>query len=63
MEKIDTDDDWYNLGRVGQQIVADNPDFDTRTYGHKKLSELVAEIPRFETMRGDSNQLLVRRID
>ncbi len=63
MEKIDQDDEWVPLGRVGQQIQADKPDFDTRTYGKKKLSDLVKDLKVFETRPGPGNQLLVRRID
>ncbi|MBC7141023.1 MAG: NYN domain-containing protein [Rhodobacteraceae bacterium] len=62
MDKIDQEDDWYLLGLIGQSIVADNPDFDTRTYGKRKLSDLVAELKRFETKRV-GNQLYVRRVD
>ncbi|MEQ9261136.1 MAG: NYN domain-containing protein [Roseovarius sp.] len=63
MEKIDQDDEWFTLGRIGQQITADKPDFDTRTYGKKKLSDLVKELKVFETKTGPGNQLLVRRLD
>ncbi len=63
MDAIDQDDEWYALGPLGQYITAANPDFDTRTYGRKKLSDLVQDLKVFETMRGDGNQLLVRRID
>lgn len=62
MDKIPQDDDWYALGPLGQYIVADNPDFDTRTYGKPKLSDLVKDIARFET-RKTGNQLMVRRVD
>ena len=63
MDKIDQEDEWYLLGVIGQRITADNPDFDTRTYGKRKLSDLVADLKVFETKRGPGNQLLVRRID
>ena len=63
MDSIDQDDDWYALGPLGQFVVAANPDFDTRTYGKKKFSDLVQSIPIFETKRGPTNQLLVRRLD
>ena len=63
MDAIDQDDEWYALGPLGQYLTASNPDFDTRTYGKKKLSDLVQEIKVFETRRGEHNQLLVRRID
>lgn len=63
MEKIEAEDDWMPLGRVGQQIQADHPDFDTRTWGKRKLSDLVAELKVFETRAGPGNQLMVRRVD
>lgn len=63
MDAIDQEDEWYSLGQIGQFITAANPDFDTRSYGKKKLSDLVKELKRFETKVGDGNQLLVRRVD
>ncbi|MBT8460451.1 MAG: OST-HTH/LOTUS domain-containing protein, partial [Boseongicola sp.] len=39
-----------------------NPDFDARTYGKNKLSDLVEGLKRFETKK-IGNQLHVRRID
>ena len=62
MEKIQQDDDWYALGQIGQYITAEHSDFDTRTYGHRKLSDLVKGLKRFET-RKTSNQLQLRRVD
>ncbi len=62
MEKLPQDDDWYPLGLVGQYITADMPDFDTRTYGKRKLSDLIADLKRFETKRIE-NQLHIRRVD
>lgn len=62
MDSLDQDSDWYALGRLGQQITAANPDFDTRSYGKRKLSDLVAAIKVFETRR-EGNQLMVRRVD
>ena len=63
MDAIDQEDDWYALGPLGQYITASNPDFDTRTYGKKKLSDLVEDIGVLETRRSAGNQLLVRRLD
>lgn len=60
MDKINTDDDWYYLGQLGQFITAANPDFDARTYGEKKLTDLVLKLSQFET-RKRGNQLLVKR--
>lgn len=63
MDALDQDDDWYTLGQIGQHITTANPDFDTRSYGFKKLSDLVQAVPIFETRRGGNNQLQVRRLD
>lgn len=62
MEKIQQDDEWYSLSGLGKHIMAANSDFDTRSYGHKKLSDLVRSLNRFET-RKDGTQLFVRRLD
>jgi hypothetical protein len=63
MDALDQEDDWYALGPLGQYITASNPDFDVRTYGKKKLSDLVEDIGVLETRRSAGNQLLVRRLD
>ncbi|MCB1342773.1 MAG: NYN domain-containing protein [Pseudooceanicola sp.] len=63
MEAINQDDEWFTLGQIGQYISAANPDFDTRSYGKKKLSDLIKELKLFETRVGEGNQLMVRRLD
>ena len=63
MDAIGQEDEWFALGPLGQYITAANPDFDTRTYGKKKLSDLVQDLKIFETKRGQANQLLIRRLD
>ena len=63
MDAMDQDEEWYNLGRLGQMIVAAHSDFDARSYGRKKLSDLVKDLKIFETRRGTGNQLEIRRID
>jgi hypothetical protein len=62
MDKIAQEDEWYQLGQLGQAIQADNRDFDTRSYGKRKLSDLVTELKRFETKR-EGNHIYLRRID
>ena len=62
MDRIAEDDEWYALAQIGQNITARHPDFDTRTYGKRKLSDLVHDLNRFET-RKEGNQLMVRRVD
>ena len=61
MARLDQDDEWFHLCQVGQTIMAAYPDFDTRTYGKAKLSDLIGAIRTLETRR-DGNHLLVRRI-
>jgi uncharacterized LabA/DUF88 family protein len=63
MDAIDQEEEWYALGALGQFIMRANPDFDTRTYGRKKLSDLIQDLKIFETKRDATNQLLVRRLD
>ncbi|SNR33860.1 NYN domain-containing protein [Puniceibacterium sediminis] len=63
MDAIEQEDEWYTLGQLGQFMISANPDFDTRTYGKRKLSDIVAELKVFETRRSTGNQLLVRRVD
>ncbi len=59
MRAIDPEGEWYSLGQIGQFITQANPDFDTRTYGSAKLSDLIRKLPRFE-VRQDGTQLVAR---
>ncbi len=60
MKRIDPDQDWYSLGQLGQFMTHLAPDFDSRSYGKPKLSDLLRAIPRFEVKPGPGNHLLVR---
>lgn len=60
MRAIGGDEDWYSLGQIGQYITQANPDFDTRTYGSSKLSDLMRKTGRFEVKQGQGNHLVVR---
>ena len=62
MRAIDPEGEWYSMGQVGQYITQANPDFDTRTYGAAKLSDLVRKISRFEAKPGPGGQLLARDV-
>lgn len=64
MDKIDQEDEWYNLSRLGSQIRATHSDFDPRTYGSAKLSTLVRALKSlgFETRQGE-NHLQVRWVE
>ncbi|WAP70875.1 NYN domain-containing protein [Jiella pelagia] len=51
--QMDTEDGWANLGTFGKQILNLAPDFDPRTYGFKKLSDLVRATKEFEVRERD----------
>lgn len=61
MNKLDPDGEWFHLGQLGQQLQKDRPQFDTRTYGCSKLSDLISLLPGLETKKGSGNQVHVRR--
>lgn len=42
---------WFQLGTVGQRLQTLSSEFDTRTFGHGKLSDLVEATGRFELNR------------
>ena len=43
------EDGWASLGAVGSLIAKRRPDFDSRNYGYKKLSELALGVGLFDT--------------
>jgi hypothetical protein len=63
MDAIDPEGDWVGLGALGQYLLRADPDFDPRTYGHKKLSDLIKTVRILETRVDSGNQLTVRRRD
>ncbi|WP_424930921.1 NYN domain-containing protein [Amaricoccus macauensis] len=42
---------WLSLGIVGHRLNNLSPEFDSRTFGYSKLSDLVAAMPQFEIDR------------
>lgn len=57
---MDSDDGWVGLGLVGSQLANLAPDFDPRTYGVKKLSDLVRKLDALELQQAESGHLRVR---
>jgi uncharacterized protein (TIGR00288 family) len=53
------DDGWTTLSTIGNHLARSHSSFDPRTYGHGKLSSLVADQPYLET-RQDGRHLEVR---
>src|SRR5690606_5699 len=56
---MDSDDGWVGLGLVGSQLANLAPDFDPRTYGVKKLSDLVRKLEALELQETESGHLRV----
>ncbi len=59
------EDGWAPLSAVGSYLISSHPSFDTRTYGHAKLSDLVQAQPgikvRKRTSSGGTAVLWVRQ--
>jgi uncharacterized LabA/DUF88 family protein len=62
MKNIDPDSDWYHLGLLGQYMTRADPDFDSRTYGAAKLSDLIKGLPKRFEVKKEGNVLMVRHI-
>lgn len=58
--QMETEDGWAPLGAVGTQLANLAPDFDPRTFGCRKLSDLVRETGAFDIDRLDSGPLRIR---
>ncbi|TXJ07774.1 MAG: NYN domain-containing protein [Acinetobacter sp.] len=55
------DSGWAYLGSIGTYLTQVKPDFDTRNYGHEKLSGLVQALGLFETKMKGSQMFLRKR--
>lgn len=62
MQALDPEQEWFPLGLIGQTIQASHPDFDSRTYGCAKLSDLVERSGRYQ-IRRSANAVEMRRRD
>jgi hypothetical protein len=51
VEAASDDDGWASLATVGHIITKQRPDFDSRTYGDAKLSDLITATTLFEPPR------------
>ncbi|MBP0615879.1 NYN domain-containing protein [Jiella sp. KSK16Y-1] len=58
--QMESEDGWVNLGGFGKQILNLAPDFDPRTYGFKKLSDLVRATEEFEVRERDGGGIEIR---
>lgn len=60
MAENESDDGWVSLGQLGNLLANLAPDFDPRTYGFKKLSDLVRKIDALDVGHSDAGHIRVR---
>ncbi len=60
IDQMDTEDGWVNLGQFGKQLLNLASDFDPRTYGFKKLSDLVRSTDLFEVDDPEGGSVEIR---
>ncbi|ANM09591.1 MULTISPECIES: NYN domain-containing protein [unclassified Rhizobium] len=58
--QIETEDGWVPLGAVGNQLTNLAPDFDPRTFGFKKLIDLVKKTNAFEVDHAEGRPPRIR---
>jgi uncharacterized LabA/DUF88 family protein len=61
-DAVSRDEGWATLSSIGSYMAKNNPSFDTRLYGFRKLSDMVRKQPFVEAKTPDdgSNGLMVR---
>jgi hypothetical protein len=58
--QIETEDGWAGLGAVGQRLANIASDFDPRTYGYRKLSDLVRRTGAFDFEQPEGRLIRIR---
>ncbi len=58
--QLGSEEGWVNLDRLGEQLPNFASDFDARTYGFRKLSDLVRKTETFEIEKTEAGRLRVR---
>jgi len=58
--QMETEDCWVGLGAVGQRLANIASDFDPRTYGYRKLSDLVRKTGAFDIDQPEGRALRIR---
>ena len=61
MEQAWDDEDWVNLGVVGQRLNHLAPDFDPRTYGCDKLITVVEKSGKFSIDRSKGRSVRIKK--
>jgi len=60
IDQLENEEGWVSLSLVGKRLAILSSDFDPRTYGHAKLSDLVAKAGGFEVRREDGGGMYIR---
>jgi uncharacterized LabA/DUF88 family protein len=60
MVQMETEDGWIGLGAVGQRLANMASDFDPRTFGYRKLSDLVRKTGAFDIDQPEGRAMRIR---
>jgi len=60
ISQLETGDGWVGLGVVGQRLSTIASDFDPRSYGFRKLSDLIRGTGAFEMDQQDGREVRIR---
>jgi uncharacterized LabA/DUF88 family protein len=60
LSQMETEDGWVGLGVVGRRLANIASDFDPRTYGCRKLSDLVRQTGAFEIDQTEGRTMRIR---
>jgi len=60
IEQMETEDGWVPLGAVGNRLANIASDFDPRTYGYRKLSDLVRQTGAFDVDHPEGRAMRIR---
>ena len=60
LAQIESEDGWISLGLLGHRVASIASDFDSRTYGYRKLSDLVRKAGAFDVDQPQGGALRVR---
>jgi uncharacterized LabA/DUF88 family protein len=61
IDQMESEDGWVALGEVGKRLANLASDFDPRTFGFRKLSDLVRKTNAFEMEQPKGSNLRIRR--
>jgi uncharacterized LabA/DUF88 family protein len=60
LSQLESEEGWVSLGVLGQRVTSIASDFDSRTYGYRKLSDLVRKTGAFEVVQPEGGGMRVR---